>query len=172
MYKYITSLINIRTVPILALLTSAALWFGALGFEHLAGMKPCQMCLWQRFPHKVILGISALALIIRYAGKTNRWDKLFVWLIGFSFMFSVIVAFWHVGMEHSWWKGPGKFCNAHCGDYINVTPFFEAMKSKKELAKCTDIAWSMFGISMAGYNAIISAIAAAFSLTLGLKRPR
>lgn len=162
-------IINTRSWPVLAFLLSLSLWVGALGFEHIGGLQPCQMCYWQRHAHQAVLVISALALLVRLLAKTDNWDKLFVWLIGLAFLVSFALAFWHTGVEYKWWEGP-KTCSGG-GGTVDAGAILEALSSKPTLPSCGKIPWSLFGISMAGYNAIISILAALVSFTLARRTP-
>lgn len=154
-------ILTARNWPILALLLSLSLWLGALGFQHIGGLHPCQMCYWQRHAHKAVLVIAVLALIARYIVKTDKWDRVFLMLIGIAFLVSLGLAFWHTGVEYKWWSGP-KSCMG--GDTkIDTSEILKAFDNPVKLPSCGDVPWSMFGISMAGYNAIISAGAAVLS---------
>ncbi len=161
--------INSKSWPVLAFVLSLSLWVGALGFQHIGGLQPCQMCYWQRHAHQSVLVISVLALLVRALGKTDKWDKLFVSLIGLAFLVSFGLAFWHMGVEYKWWEGP-KTCSGG-GGKVSANAILEAFKTKPKMPSCGKVAWSMFGISMAGYNAIISILAAMASFTLGRRDP-
>ena len=162
-------ILNAHNWPLLALLLSAGLLIGALSFEHIGGMKPCQMCYWQRHAHKAVLAISALALIYRFISKNDKWDRLFLGLIGLAFVVSFGLAFWHTGVEYKWWEGP-KTCSAigSTAD-INVGDIMKALEGGK-LPACSDAPWHLFKISMAGYNAALSGIAALFSFGFATKK--
>lgn len=165
--QVIFGILTARNWPILALLLSLSLWLGALGFQHIGGMSPCQMCYWQRHAHKAVLVIAIAALIARYIVKTSKWDRTFLTLIGLAFLVSFGLAFWHTGVEYKWWTGP-QSCMG--GDIkIDTTNILEAFDSPVKMPSCGDVPWAMLGISMAGYNAIISAGAAMLSLIFAAK---
>ena len=132
---------------LLALLVSGGLWFGALGFQYLAKLNPCEMCLWQRIPHKLVIAISLAGLVaLRVRLMTTAW-----WLLLFIvlvFLASAGLGIAHVGVEQGWWVIETQ-CTASAGADLNA--IFAA-----PVVRCDDIPWSLFGISMAGYNAIIS----------------
>jgi len=156
---------NKTTWPWLAFLGSAGLLLGALAFEHIGGMAPCQMCYWQRHAHKAVLILAIAALLARYMSKGGRWDTAFILLIGLAFTISFGLAFWHVGVEYKWWEGP-KSCMASKGpiDFDPETLF----STDRKMPACSDAPWDLFNISMAGYNAAISGIAALLSFVIGL----
>ncbi|MEE9272074.1 MAG: disulfide bond formation protein B [Robiginitomaculum sp.] len=147
---------------------SAALLLGALGFQHIGELPPCTMCYWQRHAHKAVMGIAALGLFLHYFSKSEKWNKIFLILIGLAFLVSFGLAFAHVGVEHKWWAGP-KICASTNADFIEFDPD-KLFSSEIRMPSCEDIAWSMFGISMAGYNALVSIGAAVLSFIIVFKR--
>ena len=156
--------LSLNNWPIFAFLLSLSLWLGALGFEHIGGMQPCQMCYWQRHAHKLVLVFSGLALFVRFYGKTDKYNKFFVLLISLAFLLSFGLAFWHSGVEYKWWEGP-KTCSGG-GGVVSGSAILEALNSKPKMPSCGDVPWSLFGISMAGYNALISLGASLISFAL------
>ncbi len=155
--------------PWLAILLSASLWIGALGFQHIGGMQPCQMCYWQRHAHKVVLVIALLAILTCQLSKSGKWDRTFVILIGLAFVVSFGLAFWHTGVEYKWWAGP-KTCSA-TSTITEITPadISKIFEPGVKLPSCSDAPWHLMGVSMAGYNALISACAAIISLGVALR---
>ncbi len=167
MTHVVSNILTARNWPILALLLSLSLWMGALGFQHIGGMQPCQMCYWQRHAHKAVLVIAGLALISRYGLKTNKWDKVFLAPIGAAFLISFGLAFWHTGVEYQWWEVP-QSCTAGATT-IDPSDILNALETPVEMPSCGEVPWSMLGLSMAGYNAIISAGAAILSFLFAVK---
>lgn len=152
-------------IPAGMALFSSAMLSGALAFQHFDGLAPCVLCVYQRYPHAlvIILGLAAMALAGR-APATARWLTA---LGGLVLLAGAGIAFFHVGVEHLWWEG-----TRECGS--NAMPDnLEALKAQlmnQPIVRCTDIAWQMFGISMAGYNFLLSTLAGIVFLFLGLRR--
>ncbi len=159
--KMISNPLTARNWPLLALLLSLSLWMGALGFQHIGGMQPCQMCYWQRHAHKAVLLIAILGLLTRQTTMDRRWERMFLVLLGLAFLVSFGLAIWHTGVEYKWWEGP-RSCMGEAVA-INKEDILKALESPVKMPSCGDIPWIMLGISMAGYNAIISLIAALMS---------
>lgn len=148
---------------------SAALLAGALYFEHVLGYQPCQMCYWQRDAHKAVMIVSAVAIAFRYFSKTRKYDRILYLFAGVAFAVSFAIAFWHMGVEYKWWDGP-KSCSAPTGpSNINPNDILDALNGKAKLPQCNEAPWHLLGISMAGYNALISGIAAIVGLSLAAK---
>lgn len=130
---------------------------GALMMQYAGGLAPCELCLWQRWPYGVAIGLALLALLlIRQHGRARGPDP---WaaapLVGCTVAFAVgagLGAF-HVGVEQGWWQGL-----AECGG--GGTPdSLQALKAQvlgAPVVRCDAVAWSLFGISLAGYNILIS----------------
>ena len=154
---------------ILAIFLSATLLGGALFFEHVLGYAPCQMCYWQRDAHKAVMIVSVLGLAFRLSTSTRKYDRVLLLFAGVAFAVSFVVAFWHMGVEYNWWEGP-KSCAAPTGpSTINPDAIFDALNGKAKMPSCNAAPWHLLGISMAGYNALISGLAALTGLRLAAK---
>jgi len=150
----------------LAIALSAGLLGGALFFEHVLGYAPCQMCYWQRDAHKAVMIVSAVGLAYRYVSKTIKYDRVLLLFAGVAFAVSFAIAFWHMGVEYTWWEGP-KSCTAPTGPTtIDPNDILNALNGDAKLPLCNEAPWHLLGISMAGYNALISGLAALTGLCL------
>lgn len=153
----------LRLARWLALLVPGALLAGAFAFEHVGGLPPCEMCWWQRWAHMAGLAFAIAA----FAASRTMPDRgrSFVWLAGLGILASGLIGAYHAGVEAGIFEGFTQ-CTARGGGRsladIMATP----------LVRCDEIPWSMFGISMAGWNAILSIISALIVLWLSLKPSR
>lgn len=132
---------------------SAALLLGALIFQYY-GYAPCKMCLWQRWPHGI-----AMALAFAYLIRPAQWLK---WLGGLAVLAGAAIAFYHGGVEQSWWEGP-QSCTSSGTEGVAVKDLLDQILAAP-VVRCDEIVWSLLGISMAGWNGIFSIILAAFWL--------
>ncbi|MBB3994591.1 disulfide bond formation protein DsbB [Sulfitobacter undariae] len=130
----------------LATLGSAALLLGAYGFQHIGNMAPCKLCLWQRWPHAAAILIGVLILITRKA-------KL-AWLGALAAFSTAAIGIYHVGVEQGWWQGPTT-CTSSGVSNMSPQDLMNQILAAP-LTRCDDIAWQLAGISMAGWNAMIS----------------
>lgn len=144
----------------LLLATSGTLVMGALWFQHGAGLAPCEMCYWQRYAH---LGVMALALPAVLSG--NRW---LVGLALLTMLISAGLAGFHVGVEQKWWPGPTG-CSGALPSEGTASAMFDQMLGQP-LVRCDAIPWSFLGLSMAGWNMVISAAAALIALMMMQRR--
>ena len=136
---------------------STALILGALGFEYIGGYPPCEMCMWQRYPHyaAMIVGLLGGILLTRSVLPQNLARVvaiLTIVLVGISGAIGV----YHAGVEWHWWAGPG----ACTGSAFQLSGKLDL---NAHVVSCDHAAWRLFGISMAGYNAVISLGAAAIA---------
>lgn len=124
---------------------SALLLAGAFIFQ-LLGYAPCEMCLWQRWPHAAAFMIGALFLMLP--------SRALALLGALAAATTGLIGVFHAGVEQKWWEGPTS-CTS--GDITNLTPeqLLEQIMTAP-MVRCDEIPWALAGISMAGWNAIIS----------------
>ena len=132
----------------LALGVPAALLGGAYVSQYVFGLFPCEMCWWQRYPH---FAAVALALI----GFVAAPRKLWIGLAGLAILVSGLIGAFHAGVEYRWWEG---FTSCSTVDLGSGDPLDAIMNAP--LVRCDDVQWSLMGISLAGYNFLISTGAA------------
>jgi disulfide bond formation protein DsbB len=121
---------------------------GALGSQYIGGLPPCEMCHWQRWPHYAAIVVAGLAFFVANPKAKVAMVALAALAIGIS---GAIGAF-HAGVEYGWWQGLTQCAqppSASGGDFME-----QIMKAP--LIRCDQAPWSLFGISLAGYNAILS----------------
>lgn len=139
--------------PLLTMLASGAMLAAAhLYFQRFLGLQPCPLCLDQRNWHWAVLAVSLAALVVvRLRPGVARWAAL---AIGLVLLGSAAMGAYHVAVEQHWVIAQ---CDARIrADQIRPIEFGESF----EVPKCDQIAWQWLGISMAGYNAIISLVLA------------
>lgn len=147
----------------LAGLGSAAMLLAALGFQYIGGLAPCELCIWQRWPH-------LLAVLILIAWAATGWRILLV-AGALAALTTAGIGVFHLGVENGWW------------DYISsCTQGSLAGESASSLLpgsgaavappiRCDAIAWSFMGLSMASWNAIASTGLAGIWLFAACRKP-
>lgn len=139
----------------LAAAGSAALLLGAYGFQHLGGLAPCQMCLWQRWPHALAAGAGVLAIWAPFAMTA---------LLGAAGAATTAgIGVFHAGVEQGLWEGPAT-CSAGSISGLSVEDLMATIMAAP-VVRCDEIAWQWLGLSMAGWNAALSLGLAALWLT-------
>jgi disulfide bond formation protein DsbB len=151
-------LLESRTAAALILGASGAVLGTALAFQYWGGLAPCVLCIWQRYAHVGILVFAALAL----AAARPQWRAALLACCALAAVAGAGIAFFHVGVEQHWWQG-----TAECGSTLRPAATIEELRAQllaQPVVRCDEVAWSLFGISMAGYNVILSLALAAFAL--------
>ena len=148
---------------LLALVVPAALLGGALGSQYVGGLYPCEMCHWQRWGHYAAVGLALLSLIL---GSRGRASRILVWLALAGIASSGLIGIYHAGVEADLFEGFTQ-CTASAG---GSTDDILAQIMDAPLIRCDDVQWSFLGISMAGWNAIISLGTAGLILWLLVRR--
>ena len=143
-------------VVMIALL-GAMMLMTAYGFEYIGGLLPCRMCYWQRIPHAVVIALPVLLMIFgrRYAG-------LFAFGAGCIMLISAGLGFWHSGVEWGFLPGPTG-CSGNIDFSGDVSAVLDGLLSAKTI-RCDEVPWSFLGLSMAGWNLVISALMALYAL--------
>lgn len=126
---------------------SAALLAGAFAFQHIGGLAPCTLCLWQRWPHAVAVLIGAVALFL-----PGRALPVLGMLAALA---TAGIGGFHVGVEFKWWEGLAT-CSAGSIAGVAVGDLLDPNAAVAAPVRCDEIAWSLFGISMAGWNMLVS----------------
>lgn len=145
----------------MALLASAAVLAAAFGiFETLMNLAPCQMCWWQRYVYFVSGGIALVAIILNWRGAGPRLMTAFSVLLGLTFLVGTFLGGWHALFE--WDLAPGPDTCAAVGVSEITGNLSDLLGKPLAIPSCKDAMWRLpdapWGLSMAGWNFIISLI--------------
>jgi len=135
---------------LIAILTPSLLLGGALVSQYVGGLYPCEMCMWQRWPHLVAIFFALDAIALR---SKPALSAIFATLAALTIAVSGAIGAFHAGIEYGWWEGL-----TACSSTITGATTAEMLDSimAAPLTRCDVAPWSLFGISLAGYNAIFS----------------
>lgn len=132
----------------LALLVPAFLLAGAYIGQYGFGLYPCEMCWWQRYPHFAAIALALVAFIV---ARPRFW----IALAALAILASGLIGGYHAGVEYGWWEG----VTACSGLASSGGDPLDAIMNAP-LIQCDQVQWSLFGISLAGWNFLISTAAA------------
>ena len=133
------------------------LLLGAFAFEYIGGIKPCHLCLGQRLPWPLITVTAGVAMLgLRREMPAGVAAGAFAVALVLA-VWSAYLAGFHAGVEWKWWPGPPS-CT---GIDLPAGGSFSANFDVSQIVRCDEIAWSLFGLSLAGYNFIFSLVAIA-----------
>lgn len=153
---------------LIALLLPIALLGGAYAFQYLGGLYPCEMCWWQRYPHAAAILLAAVAFTAPAASQRSRTLTL---LAALGIAISGLIGVYHAGVEFKVFEG-----FTTCTSTVKAASTQEMLKQLMAvpLIRCDQVQWSLFGVSLAGWNAIFSIGGAAIIswLTLSGRRAR
>ena len=146
---------SLRLARTIALAVPLLLLGGAYLSEYAFGLVPCEMCWWQRYAHFAALPFAALAYVRRDSAVPAA-------LAALAIAGSAVIGAFHTGVEYHWWQGLTA-CTAPTGSLEDLF--------KVPIVRCDAVQWSLLGISMAGWNFLIS-LAAVLAVWLLLLRGR
>lgn len=139
--------------PAVAMAASLAMIGAAHAFERFAFLYPCELCLRQREVYWAVAAMSVTALILWRIRQNARFILAVNIMLGLIFLTGTIVAAYHAGVEWKFWPAPSG-CSAGPVDVMNIT--LDNLDRRQAVASCTEAPWSFIGLSMAGWNALIS----------------
>ncbi|MCB2088223.1 MAG: disulfide bond formation protein B [Sphingomonadaceae bacterium] len=155
------SALNQRHAQLLAILLPAALLGGAYISQYVFGLFPCEMCWWQRYPHFAALALGLISLAVPPR-------RLWVALAALAIIASGLIGAFHAGVEYDWWDGITA-CTTPIGEGGGNA--MDAIMNAP-IIRCDVAPWTLMGISLAGYNFLISTFGGlAILWLLGRKTP-
>lgn len=148
--------------PKLAVGVHAPICFALLGFALIAqfgfNLHPCVLCLWQRVPYTLIMLIALAAIVWM---RDRKWAPWILGLFAGIYVVEAGIAFFHVGVEYEWWQGTSG-CGFQSNKGSDIAALYRQIASAP-ITSCKDVAWKLFGLSMAGWNVVVALGLAAFS---------
>jgi disulfide bond formation protein DsbB len=136
--------------PLLITALSAAILGAAFASEHWGGLEPCHLCWLQRYPYMVTIALGLIALLLQRTEPEGKGWRIVVALSGLAFAAGASIALYHAGVEYHWWKGP-ESCTTSVSSAANLDELMTALINAP-IIRCDVPAWTLFGLSMAGYN--------------------
>lgn len=131
----------------LSLIIPSALLGGALISEYVFGLYPCEMCMWQRWPHWAAFVLALGAIILRQ----QKWSGSLIIAAALAILASGLIGGFHAGVEYGWWEGI-----TSCATNLPAGGDILDSIMNAPLVRCDVAPWSLFGISLAGYNFLLS----------------
>jgi disulfide bond formation protein DsbB len=156
--------------PILAFAACAVMLGAAHAFETFGKLAPCLLCLKQREVYWVTGTVALIAVLLSRAAWATRLRRPLILLLGLGFLYGAGLATYHAGAEWKWWPGPAA-CAA--GGGASANDLVAMLKGAKIAApSCDKAVWVFLGLSMAGWNALISLALALTSFAAALTKPK
>ena len=148
-------------VFVLSLATLGGAWF----FEYVLKLAPCSLCLMQRIPYHVIIPLSLLLAIAALVRAPRNLLLVGFAAIAIAAACNIVLGIYHAGVEWHWWAGPAD-CSGPLTDLRTGGSLLDQLHAV-HVVRCDEAAWRFLGLSLAGYNVLISlalALIAGFGL--------
>ena len=127
---------------------------GAYFFQYVLGYLPCPLCFEQRIPYYIAIPLAFAVAILSLRSAPRPIVTGGLALLGLIMLVSAGLGAYHAGVEWKWWPGPAD-CSGPLSDMGSAGDLLQRMQSQT-VVRCDDAAWRFLGISLAGYNALIS----------------
>jgi disulfide bond formation protein DsbB len=148
---------------------SLLLLLGAWAFQYIWHYDPCALCYDQRHIHMAVIALGlATGLALMLKPTLARFAPWPVFAIALVLLYSAGFSAWHAGIEYGWWAGPAT-CTSTGITEVNIADVLATINGERPSVMCDEAAWTLLGISMAGYNALISTGMAVVSGMAGYK---
>lgn len=142
-------------IPWIVLALSITALGGAYFFQYALGYVPCHLCLQERIPYIFAIGAALVAGILSREANLGIAPVIFLGFCVIAFAIGTGLSAYHAGVEYKWWPGPSS-----CTGGSLVANSLDALKAEllsgQYLPQCDKAAWTLFGISLAGFNFLIS----------------
>lgn len=156
--------IQFRHLRLAALILPSFLLGGAYLSQYVGGLYPCEMCWWQRYPHMAAIPVALMAFLV----QNEAMQRALTALAAMALFTSGIIGGYHAGVEYNWWEGITGCTSRVSG---SGDDFIKAVLSAP-LTRCDIAPWTLFGISLAGYNFLLSCGGGAAILAWLWKSPK
>jgi disulfide bond formation protein DsbB len=156
-------MIRFNQLRAVALLLPLALILGVYGSQYIGQLYPCEMCWWQRYPHFAAILLALLAYVVR----DGFARVVLVALAAMAILTSGLIGGFHAGVEYHWWDGMTRCATTIVADGGD----FAKSIMEAPLVRCDTAPWDLFGISLAGFNFLLSSVGA-IAILIGLWKSR
>ena len=134
---------------------------GAYFFQYVIGLPPCPLCLEQRIAYYVSIPLAAMVVLGVSVGSSRNVLMLALFAIAAAMLWNAGLGVYHSGVEWRWWPGPqdcsGAVPNFSSGNLIDQI-------NRTRVVRCDEAAWRFLGLSLAGYNVLVSLSIAAIAI--------
>jgi disulfide bond formation protein DsbB len=137
-------------VAVVGLATIAGFFF----FQYALGYPPCPLCLEQRIAYYICVPLAAMVLLGLSVGSSRKVLMLALLAIAAAMLWNAGLGVYHSGVEWRWWPGP-QDCSGPLTDLSSGGGLLKQLQNIR-IVRCDEAAWRLLGLSLAGYNALIS----------------
>jgi disulfide bond formation protein DsbB len=135
---------------------------GAWFFQFGLGLRPCPLCLEQRYPYYFAIPLAVLILVGESVGAQRKVLIAALVFIVAGMLWNAGLGTYHAGVEWRWWQGP-QDCSGPTDRFGSANDLLKQLESIS-VVRCDEAAWRFLGLSLAGYNVLISLALAVIAL--------
>jgi disulfide bond formation protein DsbB len=144
----------------------AAAILGAFFFQYVVGIAPCPLCLEQRIAYYVVIPLAVMVLVGTSVNSNRKVLIAALLFIAAVMIWNTYLGTYHAGVEWKWWPGPTD-CTGDLNSLGKAGNLLNSIQTSS-VVRCDQVAWSLFGISLAGFNAMVSLVMTAIAAWGGI----
>lgn len=152
-----TTFVTASGIATLAAATIAGAWF----FQLVLGIRPCPLCLEQRYAYYFAIPFASLLTLGTLLEMPGRLLRIGFIILALAFLANAIFGGYHAGIEWGFWRGPSD-CTGPITDFGSAASLLDDL-NKVKVVLCNEVQWKLLGLSLAGYNVLISMTAVALA---------
>ena len=149
------------TAALLVTAIAAATLAGAWFFQLVLDIRPCPLCLEQRYAYYLLIPLAALTALAAGRGALRSLALAGLVLLAAAALGNAVLGTYHAGVEWGFWQGPTD-CTGPVGNLGSAGTLLERL-DKVKVIRCDEVQWRFLGLSLAGYNVLISLLMAAIA---------
>ena len=135
---------------------------GAWLFQYGLGLNPCPLCLEQRYAYYFAVPLALMVALGEQAGASRKVLTGALVAIAAGMLWNTGLGIYHSGVEWGWWPGPQE-CSGNLADLGSGGALADKLKTFS-VVRCDQAAWRFLGLSLAGYNALVSLVLAGIAV--------
>lgn len=136
---------------------------GAWFFQYVIGLQPCPLCLEQRIAYYFATPLAVLVFLGARYGASRRVLFIAFAAMALAMLWNAGLGAYHAGVEWKFWPGPQDCGAGQLGDLNSTGNLLQTLETVR-VVRCDEIPWSFLGLSLAGYNVLISLAMVAFAI--------
>jgi disulfide bond formation protein DsbB len=144
----------VKTAAIAVAIGGAAAIIGAFYFQYALGLQPCPLCLDQRVAYYVSIPLAVLVALGASVGASRKVLTAALVVIAAAMLFNAGLGAYHAGIEWKFWAGPAD-CSGPLNSLGSTGGLLQQLQNIR-VVRCDEAAWRFLGLSLAGYNVLIS----------------
>ena len=149
-------------IALMACATGAATLIGAWIFQYGFDIIPCPLCLEQRYAYYLAIPVAALTAFAAWQSLPRSVVTAGFVIVALAMLANAGLGTYHAGVEWGWWKGPTE-CSGPLNDLGSAGSLLSRLATVK-VVRCDEVQWRFLGLSLAGYNVLISLAMAALAM--------